>query len=502
MQTPLLGIDFGTTKTLVSYCDPATGLPRPIRLGRGADYLPTTIYALEGGRFLFGDAADDEQEMDATRYCRGFKMELGSDYPVLGFDEGGEFREYTACELTSEFLRHVRQSCEQKVFLGQTVRRAVITCPVSFSHAQRLDLQEAARKAGFCEVELLSEPEAAGLAFCRLCPEGLFSGEALIVDWGGGTLDMALVSLNGKETAVHSSYTDGRTDMGGELFDERLWQHVAGHLRQQVDLEQEAPEVQGRILMRLRREKETLSEQEKRKLRLPSSRGALTVELSRAAFENLIANDVAQAARMALMLCDSIREPERKPQMLLLVGGTSQIPCIAETLRHELGLPCCTWQYCREAVSLGAALKGSEEPVPQHSAPLEHTLLLTSQEMESGCVQAFNLQGKSFVVRIPAGVGVGTKLRLRGEKAQGLGVVMLHVKRAAEPPPPPLKHTLLLSPEEMASGSTQAFSIDGKSLEVRIPVGVKSGTRLRLSADKTQGLGVLILLVKQREPEV
>ncbi len=536
-----IGIDFGTTKTLVSYCDAATGLPRPIRLGRGTDYLPTTIYALEGGRFLFGDAADDEQELGASRYCRGFKMELGSDYPVLGFDEGGEFREYTARALSAEFLRHIRQECERRVFLGQPVRSAVITCPVSFSHAQRLDLHKAAEQAGFREVELLTEPEAAGLAFCHLCPEGVFSGEALIVDWGGGTLDMALVSVNGRETAIHSNYTDGRTDMGGELFDERLWQHLVKYLKeqQQVDLEQEAPEVQGRILARLRREKEALSEQEKRRFRLPRSAGVLTAELSRNTFEKLIANDVDQAARMTRKLCESIRELSLKPELLLLVGGTSLIPCIAETFRKELGLPCSTWQYCREAVSLGAALKATAEPespcaaTPQRTATplLEHAIRLTASQMASGCTKSFGLKGKWLSVRVPAGTKAGARLRLPASQTQGLGEVSLVVSQipsaasapvrtiptmvdilqlllvkmfspatapqAPQGPSGPLEHAIRLSANELAKGCTKHFGLKGKWLSIRVPAGTKAGARLRLPASQTQGLGEVMLVVKQ-----
>ncbi len=383
-----IGIDFGTTKTLVSCVDPATGLPRPIRLGRGTDYLPTTIYALEGGRFLFGDAADDEQELGASRYCRGFKMELGSDYPVLGFDEGGEFREYTARALSSEFLRHIRQECERRVFLGQPVRRTVITCPVSFSRAQQADLKAAAEQAGFREVELLTEPEAAGLAFCHLCPETAFHGNALVVDWGGGTLDMALVSRRGGRIEVHHQYRDGSALMGGEHFDDLLWQHVADRLRRDYgcDPGAESPEAQGRIRTRLRWEKERLSEQEQCTLRLSGGQRPLPpLPLHRAEFEKLIAAELDAAVRMATRLCESIRELSCKPEMLLLVGGTSEIPSIARAMTAALGLPCHPWQYAREAVSFGAALLSAPRA---EAGCLSPGLVALMQRAEQGDAEA------------------------------------------------------------------------------------------------------------------
>ncbi len=75
---PTLGIDFGTTKTLVSWLNPQTGKPELIRLGRGSDYLPTSVFVEEDGSMVFGNDADDELARDAIRYSRGFKMKLGA----------------------------------------------------------------------------------------------------------------------------------------------------------------------------------------------------------------------------------------------------------------------------------------------------------------------------------------------------------------------------------------------------------------------------------------
>ena len=110
MKEFAIGIDFGTTKTLVSWFNEETGRPETIRLGRGTDSLPTSIYIPESGEMVFGADADDMVEWGIERYSRRFKMKLGLSQPVLVFKNGNGWTKYTAQELTSFFLKYVRQT--------------------------------------------------------------------------------------------------------------------------------------------------------------------------------------------------------------------------------------------------------------------------------------------------------------------------------------------------------------------------------------------------------
>lgn len=85
MEKLLIGIDFGTTKTLVSSYSKRKREAVPVRLGRGRDDIPTSAYAAEDGKFYFGDDADDRMEEKPERYCKTFKMHLGSNDPALSF---------------------------------------------------------------------------------------------------------------------------------------------------------------------------------------------------------------------------------------------------------------------------------------------------------------------------------------------------------------------------------------------------------------------------------
>lgn len=441
-----IGIDFGTTKTLVSFYNETSGKPELIRLGRGRDYIPTSVYIPEEGGFLFGEDADDEMKSGAYRHCRAFKMKLGSSVPVLAFLNGDY---YSAKELTRHFLQHIRQRCENEAFMGKKITRAVITKPVLFSPAQCEDLKEAALGAGFHDVEFVTEPEAAGYAFCTLCPSEAFNGNALVIDWGGGTLDMALVSRNGNQVLTHREYTAGDMSMGGEVFDDELWKYVNRRLREQggIDLTQEKLEHRNLMLSKVRETKEMLSTQMQRILRLSSPRGACPpISLERSEFEDLIRSHVEQAAGMARQLMNSIQGKALKPEILLFVGGTSKIPAISAIMEQTTGLPCRPWHLSQAAVSLGAGLfavrkkerfRNSANDTPDtgddssFSKRRPHQLNVEAWEMASGCVKTADIQGKQFDIRIPPGVTAGTRLRLPASKTEGLGDIELEVLQSS-----------------------------------------------------------------------
>ena len=352
MNIHTIGIDFGTTKTLVSHINPQTLTPEVIKLGRDAAYLPTTAYIDSAGQLFFGDEADDMLEDVSGCYLRGFKMHLGSDTPLHMYLKEGRPYMLTARELVKEYLSYIRSQVEALVFHGEPVERVTITRPVKFSPTQCDELKQAALEAGFVHVEFTTEPESAGLAFCRLNAAQAFQRSALIVDWGGGTLDIALVTRQGNHISTHRQFTDGDNTMGGEKFDEKLWNDSLIKLNN-LGVEKLNHTSQ---LPKLRRAKEQLSAKDQTTLRLSYEGGVCPpIHLSRADFHALIENDLDQAAQKVQALLARI-PAELKPEMLLLVGGSSRIPSIKEKLEGACLLPAHNWHYSREAVAMGAAL--------------------------------------------------------------------------------------------------------------------------------------------------
>ena len=383
MNSTYIGIDFGTTKTLVSVYNAKKKEAKIIRLGRGRDDIPTSVYAAEDGSFLCGEDADDQRTAEPERYARAFKMKLGSEDPPLSFFDGTSFSQYAARDLSSVFLSYIRTECEK--YIGKSINRAVITRPVRFSPMQCKELEDAARKAGFEELAFISEPEAAAHTFCRHQADDPFTN-ALIIDWGGGTLDMALVTRDGEVIKTYKNYTDG-IPKGGENFDDALyWLAVERMQKEQGkgdDLEADMlePEFNYAIRKNLRLTKETLSRLPQHALRLSGSQGVYpALKIQRSDFEHSIMADLEQAADMAQRLIRSINEDSLRPDKLILVGGSSRIPAVARLMQERTGLPCRTWDMSVEAVGLGAALVAAEHweddektksTVPNETQPIE-----------------------------------------------------------------------------------------------------------------------------------
>ena len=350
-----IGIDFGTTKTMAAWVNPKTGIQEVINLGEEHNYIPTSVFLHRDGQMCFGDEADEHASDAPERYARGFKMKLGSSSPALFFFKNGKSCIYTALQLTSAFLRHVKRLCEERACFS-SVNSAVITRPVDFSPAQLSELRMAAEQAGFSDVAFVTEPEAAGYAFCALSPEQAFRHSALIVDWGGGTLDMAIVTRTGDKVKTDGEKTAGENMMGGEVFDAYLWQYVtSAYAPHGINPEAQSPSVRYAAHTLVRKTKESLSKRNLKEIRLTTDRGAApALPVSRAAFEALIQHDVRKAVDAVLRLIRT--SGDHKPEMLLLVGGTSLIPLVRREMESGTGLPARQWQYVREAVALGAAL--------------------------------------------------------------------------------------------------------------------------------------------------
>ena len=362
-----IGIDFGTTKTLVSYIKSRTGEAETVRLGQGTDHIPTSVFIKDNGDMLFGDEADDRLTEADGVYLRDFKMSLGNSTPVyVQMNDKGELIQYMAAELVTRYLSYIRTRVQETVFAGEPITRAIITRPVEFSPARCEELHQAAIAAGFAEVELTTDPEAAGLAFCSLNDAQAFRHSALIVDWGGGTLDFALVIREEKHIITHPNLTAGDITMGGERFDHLLWSYAENQLRKHAIFNVNPVA----MLPIVRKNKERLSASDTATLRLSHEHGTCPpIELTQQLFNRLINDSVERAAGKIMQLLERIPEAD-KPEMLLLVGGSCRIPYIKRKLEEVCKLPAVSWHLSREAVSLGAALWASATllpPAPQES---------------------------------------------------------------------------------------------------------------------------------------
>lgn len=346
-----VGIDLGTTNSLVAIVEQG----RPRVLARGDERLiPSVVGLTEDGQISVGQAALNQYILAPERTVRSIKRQMGSDARV----NLGE-RAYTPEEISAFILRHLKTLAEEA--LGEKVERAVITVPAFFNDAQRQATKRAGELAGLEVLRIINEPTAAALAYGL---EKQSDQYLLVYDLGGGTFDVSVIEQQGEVLEVRASH--GNVHLGGDDFDERLLQHLIAHLSNEHRYDFKADRrALARLTRAAERAKVALSDApyaraaEEFLARYDGQIAHLDCELSRAEFEQMI-DDLLRST------LDSINTALKDAQLdatkinrVLLVGGSTRIPRVAELIREHLFLEPAQEINPDEAVALGAAVQAA-----------------------------------------------------------------------------------------------------------------------------------------------
>jgi TPR repeat protein len=352
-----VGIDFGTTKTLAAYIDDQSGHVELIHLGRSGPEMPTTIHVDKARQLLFGEDADDQLAIDPAGYQRRIKSGLGTSrrYLLNG-------HEFSAEDLAAEFLGHLRRRIEKEHFHGK-LGRAVITIPAKFGPAARQDLEKAVERAGFKNFEILEEPIAAGIAFLEEKKGTDLGNEILVFDWGGGTLDIALVERREEQWILHHDHLEGDANLGGEDIDEAVFDAVNVVLSGsgQALLSPADKDDYPQIYRRCVETKKILSKKESHSFSHSSEKFRLKFNCSREQLEGRIADLVDRAMACVEKWREKAGAKTDLARKVLLVGGSSQIPIVSKRLEQK-GMQPIPWTRGMHAVAMGAALRAEKGP--------------------------------------------------------------------------------------------------------------------------------------------
>jgi molecular chaperone DnaK len=350
----VVGIDLGTTFSLVAYLD---GQGRPCCIPNGAgDLLTPSVVLFEEGGSVVGKEAVLASAMEPDKVAECVKRDMGAK--VYRKKVNGE---YLPPELISSLiLRSLRADAERR--LG-SVRRAVITVPAYFEETRRRATMDAGRLAGLEVLDILNEPTAAAIAYgyqlgfldrsCRLTSDRPM--RVLIFDLGGGTFDVTIVEIQGTEFKALA--TDGDVGLGGREWDEKLIDIAAERFRQQFREDpRDNPVSLQELWLAAESAKRTLTERPKAALFVNHLGSRLKVEVTRGEFEDATA---ALVKRTRLTTEIVVREAALTwPQIdrVLLVGGSTRMPMIARMLEELSGKPPDRSISPDEAVAHGAAL--------------------------------------------------------------------------------------------------------------------------------------------------
>ncbi|HEX4251728.1 MAG TPA: Hsp70 family protein [Pseudonocardia sp.] len=343
-----LGVDLGTTFAAAAMS--RDDQVEMVTLGNRSVVMPTVVALRDDGTVLTGEAAMRRAASHPDRAATGFKRRLGDPTPML---LGGE--RFTAVELLSIVLRDVLARVTATE--GAPPDRVVLTHPANWGPFRRGLFEEVPALAGLSDIVTITEPEAAAAHYAA--SRELEDGQVVAVyDLGGGTFDVTVLRKRPSGIDI-LGVPEGIERLGGIDFDEAVLSHVdnsaGGALR---ELDARDPQVMV-ALARLRMDcvlaKESLSTDTETTVPVFLPGRHFEVPITRAEFEDLVR---AQVESTVGALARTLRSAQVEPDELsavLLVGGSSRIPLVAEMVSEELGRPTVVDTHPKYAVALGAA---------------------------------------------------------------------------------------------------------------------------------------------------
>jgi molecular chaperone DnaK len=371
----IVGIDLGTTNSLVAYLDPQTKQPKCIAGPHGSTLCPSVVSLDPDGNIVVGESARRRLLTQPERTIYSVKRLMGrgvkdiqdelklfpfrldpSSSNVIRVRLGEKV--FTPPEISAFILRELKNWAE--AFFGEPVDRAVITVPAYFNDAQRQATKDAGRIAGLEVLRLVNEPTAAALAY------GLHEkqrGTVAVYDLGGGTFDISVLKLI--STAEGDIYqvlsTNGDTHLGGDDIDNLLQAFVHEKILQTDEIDFSP---HGEIAQELRKAliavKHDLSKNESATLKFPLPNGKMfTLEFTRGAIDALIRPVVDRTmGPVKLALADAKMKPGELDEVVL-VGGTTRTPLIRRTVQEFFGRAPHIELNPDEVVALGAAVQAN-----------------------------------------------------------------------------------------------------------------------------------------------
>jgi molecular chaperone DnaK len=352
-STPAVGIDLGTTFSLVAYLDSA-GRPWTIPNAEG-DMLTPSVVLFEGSSVVVGKEAVKAAAMEPERIAQFAKRDMGSS--VYSKAINGEHLPPEVIQ--SLILEKLKRDAEAK--LGPFTK-AVITVPAYFNEPRRKATQDAGHLAGLEVLDIINEPTAAAIAFGVeqgfLTPKGesTRAERILVYDLGGGTFDVTLMDIDGKNCTVLA--TAGDVYLGGIDWDQRIVGFVAEQFQKKfraIDPRQN-PAGHQRLLREAEDAKRALTARETTTISFEYAGHGMRVPVSRHQFEAMTSDLLERTRFTTRNLLKEAGLGWDAITRLLLVGGSSRMPMVQNMLEQEAGRKVDRSLSFDEAVAHGAAI--------------------------------------------------------------------------------------------------------------------------------------------------
>ncbi|MFC1894910.1 molecular chaperone DnaK [Candidatus Dependentiae bacterium] len=374
MSKKIIGIDLGTTNSVVSFME--GGSTKVIPNQEGGNTTPSIVAFTKDGQRLVGGTAKRQAVTNPTNTIFSAKRYIGRKYESLQKEDHenipytlasgksgaiviqADSKKLSPQEISAAILQKLKQAAEE--YCGQKITEAVITVPAYFNDAQRQATKDAGIIAGLDVKRIINEPTAAALAY------GLDkkTNETIAVfDFGGGTFDISILEVGDGVVEVKS--TNGDTLLGGDNIDIKLIDYLAAEFKKEhnLDLRQDKMALQ-RLREAAEKAKIELSATTETEINLPylsadaTGPKHLVTKLSRAKFENLCEDIFQKLFEPCKKALSDANLQANQINEVILVGGSIRIPKVQQMVKDFFGKEPNKSVNPDEVVSLGAAIQG------------------------------------------------------------------------------------------------------------------------------------------------
>lgn len=382
MANPIIGIDLGTTNSCVAVME-AGGKVRVIENSEGDRTTPSIVAYTKDGEILVGQSAKRQAVTNPKNTLYAIKRLIGrkftSDivqrdikmvpYSIVAAENGDAWvdvdgKKLAPQQISAHVLMKMKKTAED--YLGHEVKEAVITVPAYFDDSQRQATKDAGRIAGLEVKRIINEPTAAALAYGLDKKSG--DRKIAVYDLGGGTFDISIIEIAqvGSEHQFEVLSTNGDTFLGGEDFDMRLIEYLAGEFKKEsgIDLHNDPLALQ-RLKEAAEKAKIELSSSQQTDVNLPyitadaSGPKHLNIRVTRAKLESLVEELIERTIDPCKIALKDANLKISDIDEVILVGGQTRMPKVQEKVKEFFNKEARHDVNPDEAVAMGAAIQGA-----------------------------------------------------------------------------------------------------------------------------------------------
>jgi len=375
----IIGIDLGTTNSCVAVLEGSA--PKVLENSEGGRTTPSIVAYTKDGEVLVGQAAKRQAVTNPQNTLYAVKRLIGrkfddavvqkdihlAPYKIVRADNGDAWveaggRKMAPQEISAQVLRKMKKTAED--YLGETVTEAVITVPAYFNDAQRQATKDAGRIAGLEVKRIINEPTAAALAYGLDKKRG--DQKIVVYDLGGGTFDISVIEIADVEGEHQFEVlaTNGDTFLGGEDFDLRVIDYLAGEFQKEngIDLRKD-PLAMQRLKEAAEKAKIELSSSQQTEINLPyvtadaSGPKHLNLKLTRAKLEALVEDLIERTLEPCRLALKDAGLKASDIEEVILVGGQTRMPRVQDAVKTFFGKEPRRDVNPDEAVAIGAAIQ-------------------------------------------------------------------------------------------------------------------------------------------------